>query len=144
MSYVLNIFENKIKFSRIVVWSDSAVTLNWLNSPSYRWRTFVANRVAQIQEKIPFLLWRHVASEDNPSDCASRGLFPSKLVDNSLWWAGPEWLSHPETLWPPPKVLIENTEDTLSEEKRVSLSAITVDSNILALFLMVKILKISN
>ena len=37
--------------------------------------------------------------------------------------------SPPETLWPP-KVLIENTEDTLPEEKRFSLSAITVDSNI--------------
>ena len=30
--------------------------------------------------------WNHVSSPDNQADCASRGLFPSELVDHELWW----------------------------------------------------------
>lgn len=31
---------------------------------------------------------------------ASRGICPSQLKDNSLWWNGPSWLLEPSTEWP--------------------------------------------
>ena len=36
--------------------------------------------------------WNHVKSEENPADCASRGIYPSLLQSHSLWWTGPPWL----------------------------------------------------
>ncbi len=32
---------------------------------------------------------------ENPADYASRGLFPSELLDHDLWWNGPAWLKLP-------------------------------------------------
>jgi hypothetical protein len=34
------------------MWTDSAVALSWIQRPSTRWKTFVGNRVATIQEKL--------------------------------------------------------------------------------------------
>jgi hypothetical protein len=79
---------------QLKAWTDSTVVLGWLASLPRRWKTFVANRVAEIQETIPFENWNHVISEENPADCASRGISASELVDFSLWWRGPDWLSN--------------------------------------------------
>jgi hypothetical protein len=75
-----------------VAWTDSTIVLHWLAGLPSRWKTFVANRVAEIQELIPAENWHHVKSEENPADCASRGIDASELVNHSLWWNGPEWL----------------------------------------------------
>jgi len=73
-------------------WTDSTTVLKWLSSFPGRWNTFVANRVSEIQDIIPVEYWHHVKSEENPADCASRGIPASELKDFSLWWAGPAWL----------------------------------------------------
>ncbi|XP_026333317.1 uncharacterized protein LOC113240274 [Hyposmocoma kahamanoa] len=36
--------------------------------------------------------WQYVKSEDNPADCASRGITASQLLEHRLWWTGPSWL----------------------------------------------------
>ncbi|CAL8126482.1 unnamed protein product [Orchesella dallaii] len=66
---------------------------SWISSPSRKWKTFVANRVAAIQDVIPPQQWQHVISQDNPADLPSRGISPHELDGNSLWWHGPSWLS---------------------------------------------------
>ena len=38
-----------LKIDRVVCWTDSVVTLQWIRSSSCQWKTFVANRVAKIQ-----------------------------------------------------------------------------------------------
>ncbi|XP_071652320.1 uncharacterized protein [Temnothorax longispinosus] len=84
---ILKLVESKVK-----LWTDSRVALAWIRRHPARWTTFVANRVAEIQRELPDAVWNHVASRDNPADCASRGLFPRELVDHSLWWQGPPWM----------------------------------------------------
>ncbi len=79
------------------------VSLAWIRSPAFRWKTFVANRVSQIQDIVPPENWNHVASEFNPADCATRGMLPSELCDASLWWHGPAWLLLPQEVWPASK-----------------------------------------
>jgi len=74
-------------------WTDSTIALNWIASPSRRWKSFVANRVSVIQQTIPSSSWHHVCGKSNPADCASRGICPSQLLSHSLWWSGPPWLS---------------------------------------------------
>ncbi|XP_039303527.1 uncharacterized protein LOC105196225 [Solenopsis invicta] len=61
---------------RIHLWSDSTVALGWIRGHPTRWKTFVANRVADIQTRVPDALWHHVPGLENPADCASRGLSP--------------------------------------------------------------------
>ncbi|GFW40537.1 integrase catalytic domain-containing protein [Trichonephila clavipes] len=56
-------------------------------------KTFVANRVATIQHLTNAEQWHHVSSEQNPADLVSRGLDPSSLYNNSLWWNGPKFLT---------------------------------------------------
>ncbi|XP_015127110.1 uncharacterized protein LOC107048458 [Diachasma alloeum] len=90
-----------IEIPRAFFWSDSTITLHWVNTPSYQLKTFVANRVADIQTKTQVSTWRHVRSEDNPADAISRGQSPSNFINNSLWNYGPAWLSLPGLEWPP-------------------------------------------
>ena len=54
------------------------------------------------------------------ADCASRGTLVKTLIQSSLWWYGPDWLSKPESAWPPPPTLLtaENLKDIDSEKKQ--------------------------
>ncbi|GFX95738.1 uncharacterized protein TNCV_4886641 [Trichonephila clavipes] len=44
--------------------------------------------------------WHHVKSQENPADCASRGIAASKLKVHKLWWSGPQWLSQDSLHFP--------------------------------------------
>lgn len=81
-------------------YSDNTTVLAWLKSHPNHWNTFVANRVTEIQTLTNPDNWYFVDTENNPADCASRGVFPSKLREHSLWWNGPTWLSKDENDWP--------------------------------------------
>ncbi|XP_053968361.1 uncharacterized protein LOC128869783 [Anastrepha ludens] len=83
----------------IYAWTDSTITLAWLQAHPSKWITFVANRVADIQEVLPPECWNHIRSELNPADCASRGVTPSELLHQKLWWSGPEFLKGPDHFW---------------------------------------------
>ncbi|XP_067203819.1 uncharacterized protein [Linepithema humile] len=84
----------------IYAWTDSTVTLAWLSKPPATWKVFVANRVSLIQTQCPPVNWRHVPTQDNPADLASRGVSPTQLIKNTLWWYGPSWLSCEPEAWP--------------------------------------------
>ncbi|XP_029158581.1 uncharacterized protein LOC114930891 [Nylanderia fulva] len=117
------------------LWSDSKVTLHWIQGHAARWKTFVANRVAHIQTQLPDAQWRHVAGKDNPADCASRGINPEELVNHTLWWTGPTWLALDETAWPSSEVHI--AEDDLPEQRTTSLmtkGSVVVEPDILLRF----------
>ena len=89
-----------LKIDRISLWIDSTIVLSWLASSVSKWKTFVANRVSQIQELTAGCEWRHVASASNPADLISWGTNPETLKKYRLWWIGPEWLSQHQEQWP--------------------------------------------
>ncbi|XP_029175532.1 uncharacterized protein LOC114943993 [Nylanderia fulva] len=103
------------------LWSDSTVTLAWIQSHPSRWKTYVANRVADIQRRLPNAQWHHVSGAENPADCASRGLSPSDLPDHGLWWSGPPWLSGDATL---PASTPLPMGDPQEERRQVHLAAV--------------------
>lgn len=49
-------------------WSDSTIVLQWMKSPPRTWKTFVANRISEIQSITHGSQWLHVAGEENPAD----------------------------------------------------------------------------
>ena len=55
-------------------------------------KTFVQNRVSQINELTGDAIWLHVNGKDNPADIVSRGLPLNELQNNNMWWHGPEFL----------------------------------------------------
>ena len=89
-----------IPLSEVFAWTDSTIVLSWLRGNPRRFKTYVGNRVSEIVDKIPPERWNHVVSGDNPADCASRGIFPSELLQHHLWWSGPPWLFLEQSQWP--------------------------------------------
>ncbi|XP_046392178.1 uncharacterized protein LOC124160386 [Ischnura elegans] len=108
------------------LWSDSTVVLSWLKAPSSNWKTFVANRVAEIHELTSKCKWRHIRGVDNPSDHISRGLTPQQLHEMASWWQGPPWMNGHENEWPP-ESFIEMLE--LPEKRPMATALIAVEVN---------------
>ncbi|GFV07315.1 integrase catalytic domain-containing protein [Trichonephila clavipes] len=81
----------RLNISDIVLHTDSTIALAWLNTPANRLKTFVANRVAKVQELTEGFQWNHVPSVLNPADLVSRGLRPCDLPNLRLWH-GPQFL----------------------------------------------------
>ncbi|GFU77525.1 integrase catalytic domain-containing protein [Trichonephila clavipes] len=82
----------KLNVTNTFFWSDSMIVLSWIRKESYQLKTFVANRIATIQEMTSSEQWRYVATEDNPADFVSRGMDSLKLKTCELWWNGPKFL----------------------------------------------------
>lgn len=82
----------RLKINRCFFWSDSTIALSWIQLPSNTLKTFVANRVAEIQSLSSSDDWFHVRGSENPADLISRGVAVNKLLANKLWWHGPAWL----------------------------------------------------
>ncbi|XP_036142155.1 uncharacterized protein LOC118645385 [Monomorium pharaonis] len=90
----------KRDFRSIHFWSDSTIAIHWIHSSPHRLKTFVANRVAQIQTTTEKSYWRYVPSQQNPADPLSRGQMPEAFAQNQLWKNGPDWLMADEDEWP--------------------------------------------
>ena len=97
-----------IKFSKVFFWSDSTIALHWTLTPPPKLKTFVSNRVAEIQESTNPHEWKHVPTQDNPADLSSRGFMPKEFLIDHIWQHGPHWLSKDEGSWP--KMAIQPAE----------------------------------
>jgi hypothetical protein len=89
-----------MKINASYLWTDSSIVLTWIQGPPTKWKIFVGNRVAKIQEETAAASWRHVPTESNPADLISRGINPTSLFTSTLWWHGPQWLSQEPLHWP--------------------------------------------
>jgi len=66
------------------MWTDSAILLAWIQGPSTKWKIFVGNRVALIQENKAAATWRHMPTYSNPADLISRGIEATALSKSTL------------------------------------------------------------
>ncbi|XP_055589418.1 uncharacterized protein LOC129741697 [Uranotaenia lowii] len=112
---------------QVYFWTDSTCVWRWLQAVPSTWTTYVANRVAKIQQLTEGCEWRHVPGVDNPSDLISRGIPPEEIAQNRLWWEGPEWLALEKENWPelPDNHLKEIGEE---ERRRATVTALTPGS----------------
>ena len=103
-------------------WSDSSVVLFSLRAESKKFPVFSRNRLSQIERLTSIHDWRHVPSELNPADYASRGCTANKLIDSPIWFDGPGFLRKapedwPNTLHQPPLTECVYTEFDLPKAK---------------------------
>ncbi|XP_055605123.1 uncharacterized protein LOC129753335 [Uranotaenia lowii] len=85
----------------VTFWTDSTIVLHWLASSSSVWKVFVSNRIAEIHRITRGSPWRHIPTDLNPADRISRGVSPSALIADNLWWHGPNFLCTDKSNWPP-------------------------------------------
>jgi len=116
ISYCLSLLKPHYTVDQTFAWTDSTIVLSWIQTPPYRLKTYIANRISHIQQLVPSHIWAHVNSSSNPADCASRGIMPLELKEHPLWWHGPPWLSKSTSLWPVSSFTPINEED-LEETK---------------------------
>jgi len=120
LAKLLHYCSSLLDVSSMTAWSDSSIVLCWLRKLPNALNSFVSNRVRSIQQLLPDVSWRHVASASNPADLLSRGLPASELISLKLWWEGPPWLRLPPHQWPKPQFTVPQV---LPETKTVILIA---------------------
>ncbi|XP_055590957.1 uncharacterized protein LOC129743040 [Uranotaenia lowii] len=113
----------KLNISSSRFWSDSMVVLHWIRSPASNWKTFIANRVAEIQQLSHGSNWYHVPGSSNPADLVSRGVSVDQLLTSDLWTKGPSWLQQGEENWPSQSFSMPDLSDQLLERKLTTLVA---------------------
>ncbi|XP_031351735.1 uncharacterized protein LOC116177021 [Photinus pyralis] len=130
LKFIIDLLSKLISINEVLAFTDSQVVLAWLSSSPHKWKTFVANRVSQVQETIPTVPWYHISSGENPVDCASRGLTPSNLINHPLWFQGPPWILLPRAEWDLVPMDGSNLGKSvaLSEQKTCTF-AVTLDPN---------------
>ncbi|XP_072946527.1 uncharacterized protein [Epargyreus clarus] len=94
-------------------WCDSTIVLGWLATPVQRLKSFVRNRVNEINENTAGYPWSYVPSLENPADLVSRGVKADVISASSLWWSGPQFLKHNKDKWP--KFPVINEQQDLPE-----------------------------
>ncbi|KAL4103253.1 hypothetical protein QTP88_018630 [Uroleucon formosanum] len=99
MSRIRATLKSYLNIVDLYAWSDSAIVLSWLKNPHTSFKVYVSNRVHQIITLMPDCRWLHIKSEENPADCASRGVLPSVLSSLSLYWQGPRFLHDDVASW---------------------------------------------
>ena len=98
--------ELKVNTAASYFWSDSMAVLGYIRNRDKKFDVFVANRLSKIHETTTVGQWKHVPTDQNPADDASRGIKSKAL--QGRWLNGPEFLSRDESDWP------SSREDTVT------------------------------
>lgn len=130
LAHIRDTYNHRKRVTEIFAFSDSMITLNWIHSTTRKWKPFVSNRVSKIKNSLAPPHWFFVPTQENVSDCASRGLTPLALIDHSTWLSGPTWLKLPSSDWPI-KPLNDNNQNVdqneILEDECVTLSVLKPD-----------------
>jgi len=103
-----------------IFWTDSTCVLGYIANEDKRFHTFVANRIAAIQEVSSSHQWRHVGTKENLADDASRGLSAEVLLNNKHWLMGPDFFWKSEEFWPNQQFKTSTVAENDPEVKRES------------------------
>lgn len=117
--------------SHQIYWTDSNVVLGWIRSPA-KAKTFVANRIAAINDLTDPSAWRKIGTASNPADLVSRGVDPDQ-VHSPLWWHGPTFLMQPEESWPVEQSCAVDLPEMKAQSAFVGETALTCDDKIINL-----------
>ena len=100
------------------------IVLKYIANEKRRFVTFVANRVTVIRQESEPSQWRHVRSELNPADYASRGIKASETKKLEKWKNGADFLWKDINEWPPQPA--EVSEELLDSDEGVKREKVTV------------------
>jgi len=119
-----------LRIDSTFMWTDSEIVLYWLKTSSKRFKTFVAQRLGEIQELTNSSEWRHVPSKLNPADKATK-ISSFDFSSNELWLTGPPFLRKNQDQWPLGKIPLSPDSSDASDKEFVNLTTIQKQSFIL-------------
>lgn len=104
----------RLQFDSITLWTDSTIVLGWLKMSPSILKTFVQNRVVEINDLTSSSTWLHVNGSQNPADLLSRGMSIDELKVSPLWQTGPKFLHDKEvTNWS------QNNTENIQDESQL-------------------------
>ncbi|GFS64135.1 integrase catalytic domain-containing protein [Trichonephila inaurata madagascariensis] len=118
-----------MQIESVQLWSDSTIALAWINTPPNQLKTFVGNRVSQIQQLFKDFQWKHISSDVNSADVLSRGQDVKEIAANDLWWKGPD-LQNMDVATPNSLRVSNTVSDQCFTNKLKSISKVTLRLNI--------------
>ena len=104
----LVVHELDFPVERIQFWTDSMLTLQYINNKTKRTKVYVSNRVSDIADHSSPEQWAHLPGKLNPADVLSRGVDDPEELVNSGHYTGPKFLQDDEEDWP--KTVIEELD----------------------------------
>ncbi|XP_064648547.1 uncharacterized protein LOC135500823 [Lineus longissimus] len=90
----------KYSMMNVTYWTDSMDVVHWVRNQSRQFKTFVANRVSDLQSDTLPSQWRFVPGVLNPADVATRGMTAREFTSKNVWFDGPDFLYADEDCWP--------------------------------------------
>ncbi|CAH2102800.1 unnamed protein product [Euphydryas editha] len=111
--------EMDLKVVKKTFWTDSSIVLSWIKTDPRTFKTFVAHRLAEIEDLTKPQDWRWVPTAQNPADDATREV-PKHFDCNHRWYTGPSFLKQEEAHWPAPRSF---KKETTGEEKAADVVA---------------------
>ncbi|XP_037813119.1 uncharacterized protein LOC119604511 [Lucilia sericata] len=114
--------------NNIHCWSDSSIALSWIKGDAAKWNQFVSNRVQKIKNITSNFEWHYCPTAENPADLVSRGVKVADLIDNKLWFEGPEFLLKTRNNWP--QLPHHNYEDIPEEKTKAATLIVNQSPNI--------------
>lgn len=85
---IKNEFEEDVK-----CFTDSTIALSWIKNKSLRNCSYVINRVEKILETTKPSEWYYVNTKKNIADLVTRGCLASELLNNKIWFKGPDFIN---------------------------------------------------
>ena len=110
-----------LTINQIRCWLDSQVALYWTLGVDKEYKHFVQNRVREIRDLVDSEFWGYCNTKENPADITSKSCKASELVNNDLWWKGPQFSKESDKMW---SNIVEFTSETEEKsEKKMKKSA---------------------
>ncbi|KAG5667367.1 hypothetical protein PVAND_015350 [Polypedilum vanderplanki] len=99
MSNTIIEYHKELTLKRFM-WTDSSIVLSWIKNPNAQLERFAISPVEEILERTERDEWRHVPSELNPADIATKFQKFNFGDAHSIWFKGPKFLSLSKEVWP--------------------------------------------
>lgn len=91
--------EHRVNVQKRYFWCDSTTVLHWISNDARNYKTYVANRLGEIDELSRIEEWRYIPTKLNVADCATRRFCDISMFEND-WFKGPAFLYSDESSWP--------------------------------------------
>ncbi|XP_063838195.1 uncharacterized protein LOC135087327 [Ostrinia nubilalis] len=108
--------EHRLQPTATFYWTDSTTVLHWIRNESRSYKTFIANRLGEIDELSKISEWNYVSSELNVADLITKNIADCELSRDCVWFTGPLFLRDERALWPRDPVKEVKISDDILEK----------------------------